>query len=87
MKKQESTKQSKPIIYSTNWCGYCKMLKQYLSQKGIDYIEKDIEVDGDALSELEAKMGQGFRTVPVTDIGGTLIVGFDRPKIDAALAV
>ncbi|HET8690185.1 MAG TPA: glutaredoxin domain-containing protein [Candidatus Saccharimonadales bacterium] len=82
---KNSTKQLKPIVYSTTWCGYCKMEKQYLSQKGIDFIEKDIEADGDAYRELEAKMGGAFRGVPVTDINGTIILGFDRPRIDAAL--
>lgn len=82
----QSDKQVKPIVYSTTWCGYCKMLKQYLKQKGVDYIEKDIEADGEAYKELETKMGGTFRGVPVADIDGTIILGFDRPKIDAALA-
>ena len=33
------------IVYSTTWCAYCKMLKAYLSDKGVEWVEKDIEAD------------------------------------------
>lgn len=75
-----------PIIYSTNWCGYCKMAKQYLTQKDVDFVEKNIEEDADAHKELMEKIGGQFRGVPVIDIGGELILGFNRPLIDDALA-
>lgn len=78
---------SKPvIIYSTDWCAYCKAAKQYLDQKGASYVEKNVEADADAYQELTAKMGGGFRGVPVLDIDGAIILGFDRPRIDAALS-
>lgn len=79
--KQAST----PIVYSTTWCGYCKMLKKYLDDKKIVYIEKNIEADEDAYRELEAKMGGQFRGVPVSDFGGKIILGFDRPAVDEAI--
>ena len=75
-----------PIIYSTDWCGYCKMAKQYLDQKGVEYVEKNIEQDKAAHDELMAKIDNDFRGVPVIDIGGKIILGFDRPGIDAALS-
>lgn len=78
--------QSHPIIYSTSWCGYCKMAKQYLDGKGITYTEKNIEEDSAAHAELMKKLNGDFRGVPVIDIDGKIILGFDRPKIDAALA-
>lgn len=74
-----------PIIYSTSWCGYCKMAKQYLAQKNVVYTEKNVEEDPVAYQELEKKMGGNFRGVPVLDINGTIILGFDRPAIDRAL--
>ena len=40
------------IIYSTTWCAYCKLLKQYLDNKGVEWVEKDIERDADAYHEL-----------------------------------
>ena len=75
----------KVIVYSTNWCAYCKMAKQYLTGRGVDFVEKNIEEDPAAHKELMDKIGGNFRGVPVIDIYGTIILGFDRPKIDAAL--
>lgn len=77
---------STPIIYSTVWCGFCNMTKQYLESKGVTFVDKDIESDSAAHAELMQKIGGNFRGVPVIDINGTIILGFDRPKIDAALA-
>ncbi|MCL2037953.1 NrdH-redoxin [Candidatus Saccharibacteria bacterium] len=75
----------KVIVYSTNWCAYCKMAKQYLVGKNVPVEEKNIEEDADAHKELMDKIGGNFRGVPVIDINGTIVLGFDRPKIDAAL--
>lgn len=74
------------VVYSTTWCGYCKMLKKYLTDKGLTYVEKDIETDAAAHAELMEKIGDNFRGVPVADIYGNIILGFDRPAIDEALA-
>lgn len=74
------------IIYSTTWCGYCKMLKKYLSDKNVAWVEKDIENDASAHEELMRKIDGNFRGVPVSDVNGTIVLGFDRPSIDAALA-
>ena len=79
------SKDSKAIVYSTNWCAYCKTAKQYLDNKGVEWIEKNIEEDAEAHKELMDKLGGSYRGVPVIDINGTIILGFDRAKIDAAL--
>ncbi|PLS81427.1 NrdH-redoxin [Candidatus Saccharibacteria bacterium] len=73
-------------VYSTSWCGFCKMAKQYLDSKDVAYDEKNIEQDAAAYKELMDKLGGNFRGVPVIDVNGEIILGFDRPKIDAALA-
>ncbi len=75
----------KVIVYSTNWCAYCKMAKQYLAAKEVAVDEKNIEEDPEAHKELMDKIGGNFRGVPVIDIAGTIVLGFDRAKIDAAL--
>ena len=54
-------------------------MKEFLSQQRIDYVERDVAQDADALGELEAL---GILTTPVTVIGGELVVGFDRPKLE-----
>lgn len=71
------------IIYSTTWCGFCKMAKNYMKQLGVEFQEKDVEQDPAAGNEAVQKSGQ--MGVPVIDIGGTIIVGFDKPAIDHAL--
>lgn len=81
----EEKKPKEVIIYSTNWCAYCKMARQYLSQKNIPVTEKNIEEDPAAHEELMNKIGGNFRGVPVIDIAGQIILGFDRPRIDSAL--
>ena len=73
------------IVYSTNWCAYCKMAKQYLTSKGVEWVEKNIEEDEDAHKELMEKLGGNFRGVPVIDVNGTILLGFDRAKLDAAI--
>ena len=73
------------IVYSTNWCAYCKMAKQYLESKGVKWVEKNIGEDPAAHDELMAKLGGNFRGVPVIDVYGTIILGFDRAKIDTAV--
>lgn len=72
------------IIYSTPWCAFCKTEKQYLEHLGVEFIAKDIEADSSAMEELLAK-ADGASSVPVTDISGVIIRGFDRAKIDLAL--
>lgn len=71
-------------VYSADWCGFCKMVKNYLTQKGIEFTEKNVESDPGAADEAVAKSGQ--RGIPVLDVDGQIIVGFDRPAIDHALS-
>jgi glutaredoxin 3 len=70
-------------IYSADWCAFCHAAKDYLKGKGIDYTEKDVEKDITSAQEAVEKSGQ--MGIPVLDINGQIIVGFDRPRIDAAL--
>lgn len=72
-------------IYSTTWCAFCKTEKQYLEKLGVAFEEKDVESDENAYNELMSKNGGQYQGVPVTDIDGTIVLGFDRAKIDAAL--
>jgi mycoredoxin len=72
-------------IYSTTWCAFCKTEKQYLTKLGIPFNYKDIEEDKEAYEELMTKSGGNFQGVPVTDIAGTLVLGFDRAKIDSTI--
>lgn len=70
-------------IYSAEWCAFCHAAKEYFDKLGVKYTEKDIESDPALAQEAVEKSGQ--MGIPVIDIKGTIIIGFDRPKIDAAL--
>jgi glutaredoxin len=70
-------------VYSSPSCGFCHMAMDYFDQKGVKYTEKDISVDNDALQFVLEKVGQAV--TPIITIGDTVIVGFDRPKINDAL--
>ena len=78
-----STATANVTIYSAPWCAFCKTEKQYLDHLGVSYVVKDIEEEAGVMDELIAKSGQ--QSVPVTDIDGVIIRGFDRAKIDTTL--
>lgn len=71
-------------VYSATWCAFCHAAKDYFDKKGVAYTEVDVEKDPARGIEAVEKSGQ--RGIPVIDIDGEIIVGFDRPRIDAALA-
>lgn len=75
-----STDTPQITVYSTSWCAFCHTEMQWLDKLGIPFIAKDIEADQEAHDELMNKLGGDFRGVPVTDVAGDLILGFDRPK-------
>jgi glutaredoxin 3 len=61
---------------------FCDQAKEYLSQKGIQFQEKDIAQDPVALADLKKL---GYMTTPVIVIDGSVTVGFDVDKIDQTL--
>ncbi|HUU02019.1 MAG TPA: glutaredoxin domain-containing protein [Myxococcota bacterium] len=72
------------VLYATSWCGVCKAAAAFLTKSGIPYEEKDVEKDRAAQQELTCKAlktGTKINGVPVIDIGGTLLLGFDRDDI------
>ncbi|HEY8420821.1 MAG TPA: Uxx-star family glutaredoxin-like (seleno)protein [Thermoclostridium sp.] len=70
----------KVTVYSTPTCPYCVMAKNYLSEKNIPYEDIDVSADPAKAREMIQKSGQ--RGVPVIDIDGNIIVGFNRTRID-----
>ena len=63
---------------------FCQQTKEYLSQKGIQFRDRDVTKDASALDELRRL---GAMTTPVTLIGSEMIIGFDPAKIDKVLAI
>ena len=70
-------------VYSTPTCAFCFALKEYLHDKQVDFTEKDLTIDPDAQKWVLDHTGQ--LAVPVSDIDGSVVIGFDRPKIEALL--
>jgi glutaredoxin-like YruB-family protein len=70
-------------VYSADWCAFCHAAKNYLTKIGVKFEEKNVEHNQAYAMESVQKSGQ--MGIPVLDIDGKIIVGFDRPAIDAAL--
>ncbi|MBW2976450.1 glutathione S-transferase N-terminal domain-containing protein [Candidatus Woesearchaeota archaeon] len=76
--------EKKVKVYSTKFCPWCIKLRDYLKEKNIKFEEIDIGADQKAAEEMIEKSGQ--MGVPVADINGKIIVGFDKEEIEKALA-
>jgi glutaredoxin 3 len=74
---------SQVTVYSASWCAFCHAAKDYLDKIGVKYTEKDVESDPKFAQEAMDKSQQ--TGIPVLDIAGDIIIGFDRSKIDATL--
>ncbi|MFA6136383.1 MAG: glutaredoxin domain-containing protein [Candidatus Paceibacterota bacterium] len=72
-------------IYSTETCPYCELAKKYFSKINVEYQEFNVQKDEESFKEMVKKSSQ--MGVPVIDIDGTIIVGFDREAIDHALGI
>ena len=72
-------------VYSTPTCPYCIRAKEFLKEKGIAFEDIDVSADREKAKEMIEKSGQ--MGVPVVDIDGKIIVGFDREKISRELGL
>lgn len=73
------------ILFTTPSCSYCRTAKRYLKERGVAFRDVDVSKDQAAARDMVRRSGQ--QGVPVIDIGGKIIVGFDRPKIDRMLGL
>jgi glutaredoxin-like YruB-family protein len=71
------------LVYSTPTCPWCIRLKQFLNEKNVSFESFDVSVDQARAEEMIRKSGQ--MGVPVVDIDGQIIVGFDKNRIEQAL--
>lgn len=79
----ETKPQPRVIVFSTPTCSFCNMTKKYFREKGIKFKDVDVSRDPAAARDMVRRSGQ--QGVPVIDIGGKIVVGFDRVKIDKYL--
>lgn len=77
--------QPRVIVFSTPTCTYCNIAKKYFREQGIKF--KDVDVSRDAAAARDMVRRSGQQGVPVIDIGGKIIVGFDKTKINKYLGI
>lgn len=70
-------------VYTTNTCPWCTKVKNYLRSNNVNYEEVNVGLNRGAAMEMVTKSGQ--MGVPVLDINGNIVVGFDKSKIDSLL--
>ena len=81
--EKEGRKIKQVTVYSTPTCSWCTTLKSYLNKNNVRYSEIDVSKNESAAQEMVSRSGQ--QGVPQTLIGGEMIVGFDKAKINRLL--
>lgn len=71
-------------IYTTPSCHYCQQVKDYLTERGIEFEAFDVTKNREALKEMKEITG-GVRSVPVVAVGSEVIIGFDQAALEKAL--
>ncbi|MCE5315290.1 MAG: glutaredoxin domain-containing protein [Armatimonadota bacterium] len=71
-------------VYSTPTCPYCRQAKDYLKEKGVEFVEYNVATDLDARNAMVQKSGQ--LGVPVIEVDGHIVIGFNRQKLDELTA-
>jgi len=75
----------KVTMYTTPSCVYCKMTKEFFAKNNVVFEEKDVASDAAAREEMLEKSQQ--LGVPVIDVDGTIIIGFDKKNLETALGL
>ena len=81
----ESAKRHRVLVFTTPTCPWCKRAKSYLRENKVPFREIDVSRDQQAARDLVRRTGQ--MGVPVIQIDGRSIVGFDKPQIDRLLGL
>ena len=79
------TKQHKIIVYSTNTCPYCDMVKNFFRENNIKFTDINVQESKEKAKEMIKKSGQ--MGVPVIDIDGHIMVGFDKHRLKELLGM
>ena len=72
-------------IYSTPTCHFCHMAKDFFKENNVEFTDKNVAIDRASAEEMVQKSGQ--MGVPVIDIDGEIIVGFDEPRLRTLLEI
>jgi glutaredoxin len=82
---EQASSDASVTIYKASWCGACRAAAAYLRSRNVQFVEKDIEKDAEANSEMlrkAAAAGKRPSGVPVIDFRGQIILGFDQATLD-----
>ena len=77
------------MIYGASWCGACRQARQFFEREGVAFVDRDIERDPGARDEMNQKAraaGVPTSGIPVIDVRGTILTGFDERRIRQLLA-
>ena len=90
MPQKEKAGSSEPkaevILYCTQWCPSCRSARAFLKQHGIEYVEVDIGRDRAAAARVR-EWANGNETTPTFDIGGEIVVDWDRERVAGLLGI
>jgi glutaredoxin 3 len=84
MTNNKKSENHEVTVYSTQTCPWCHKTKDFLKEKGVSFKDIDVGSDQEAANVMVEKSGQ--MGVPVTDIDGKIIIGFDKEEIEKALS-
>lgn len=76
------------ILYGTTWCGACKQAREFFRERELEFVERNVEHDPESAAELAVKaaaVGIAPDRVPVIDVRGRVIVGFDQARLETLL--
>ncbi|OHA63377.1 MAG: NrdH-redoxin [Candidatus Wildermuthbacteria bacterium RIFCSPHIGHO2_01_FULL_48_25] len=76
---------AKVILYTTPACVYCKAAKAFFQENNVGYEEKDVAKDTQARDDMVKK--SGVLAVPVIDVDGQVVIGFDKAKVSQLLGI
>lgn len=71
------------VIYGAEWCAFCHEAMHYLDKLGVKYTYKNVDLNDDDRRAVVEKSGQ--TGIPIIDMDGEIIIGFNRPRIDQVL--
>ena len=82
--KDDATAEGEVVMYCTPWCPDCRKAREWLREKSITFTEVDISTNLNAARQVRS-WGDGYQITPTFDIGGEIILDFDKSKIEKIL--
>ncbi|HID72345.1 TPA: glutaredoxin family protein [Candidatus Micrarchaeota archaeon] len=75
----------KVVVYSSNFCPWCDKVKEFLKENNVEFEERNVQENQEYAKEMQEKTGQ--LGVPVIDVDGKIIIGFNVPALKEALGL